>query len=77
MPREEIRCSLRMTFVYLLMLQLAVYNVQGRHFIVETEEGNDLESSDQVYQNFLYTRPGPARPRRDRRNVYTSGRVHA
>ena len=40
-----------MIFPFLLILQLALYNVQGKLFLVETEDENSLDY--QVFENFL------------------------
>ena len=44
-----------MIFAFLLLLQLVQYNVQGKHYLVETEDENSLEknSPGQVYEYFL------------------------
>ena len=46
-----------MIFAFLLLLQVVQYNVQGKHFLVETEDGNSLEENGpgQVYEYFLNT----------------------
>ena len=43
-----------MIFAFLLLLQVVQYNVQGKHFLVETEDGNSLEENGpgQVYEYF-------------------------
>ena len=48
-----------MIFAFLLLLQLVQYNVQGKHFLVETEDEQGMKSleengADQVYENFLH-----------------------
>ena len=43
-----------MIFAFLLLLQVVQYNVQGKHFQVEMEDGNSLEENGpgQVYEYF-------------------------
>ena len=56
-----------MIFVFILLLQLVQYNVQGQHYLVETEDEQDEQDErsmnrmnrwgkygpDQVYEYFL------------------------
>ena len=44
-----------MIFVFILLLQLVQYNVQGQHYLVETEDEQD-EQDEQMGE--IWPRPG-------------------
>ena len=48
-----------MIFVFILLLQLVQYNVQGKHYLVETEDEQDEQDERSMNRMNRYGKYGP------------------